>query len=344
MYGLNLLIFVVALSFAAVLTGLVRRYALRVDLLDVPNNRSSHEVATPRGGGFSIVIVFLGAVIGIYIFAYMPLEVFSSLLVGGVLVAGIGFVDDHNHVPAVWRFATQVVAATFAVLMLGGLPEVQFGGVRVDLGLAGDAIALLFTVWLINLYNFMDGIDGIAAVEAVCIVGSALFISSVSDGGFITTLFVVFVAAALGFLAWNWPPAKIFMGDVGSGFIGFILAMFAIISSSLGILPIWCWLILAGVFVIDSTITLVTRVIKGQEWYSAHKSHAYQKVSRHLNGHRPVTLAVLGINLLWLLPLAWLAAAWPASGWWLTVLAWMPIISLSLFVGAGRPETDGKAW
>ena len=107
MYGLNFLIFFIALAFAAGLPGLVRRYALRVDLLDVPNNRSSHEVATPRGGGLSIVIVFLGAVIGVYIFGYMPLEVFSSLLVGGVLVAGIGFVDDHNHLPAVWRFATQ---------------------------------------------------------------------------------------------------------------------------------------------------------------------------------------------------------------------------------------------
>lgn len=336
------LAFVSALLLTVGLTGLVRRYARRVNLFDVPNQRSSHEVATPTGGGLSIVVVFLGAVIGFYFFGHLPTDVFSSLLVGGVLVAGIGFVDDHKHMPALWRFMTQILAATFAVAVLGGMPEVQLGDTFTDLGFAGDVMALVFTVWLINLYNFMDGIDGIAAVEAVCIVGSALVISSVADSGFITTLFVVFMATAVGFLVWNWPPAKIFMGDVGSGFVGFVLAMFAVISSSLGILPIWCWLILAGVFVVDSTITLVTRVVNGEEWYSAHNSHAYQQASRRLKGHRPVTLAVLSINLLWLLPLAWFAAARPEFGWWLTMVAWIPLISLSLLLRAGRPEADAK--
>jgi len=105
-------------------------------------------------------------------------------------------------------------------------------------------------------------------------------------------------------------------------------------------LPIWCWLILAGVFVVDSTITLVTRVVNGEEWYSAHNSHAYQQASRRLKGHRPVTLAVLSINLLWLLPLAWFASARPEFGWWLTMVAWIPLISLSLLLRAGRPEAD----
>ena len=127
------------------------------------------------------------------------------------------------------------------------------------------------------------------------------------------------------------------MGDVGSGFIGFVLAMFAIISSSMGLLPIWTWLILAGVFVVDATITLITRVINGEEWYSAHNNHAYQKASRRLKSHKPVTLSVLMINILWLLPIAWFASAWPEFGWWLTVVAWVPLILLSLLLRAGRP-------
>lgn len=338
MHGPELIIFLSALLLAVVTTGLARRYALRVNLLDVPNHRSSHRVATPRGGGLSIVVVFLGAVTGLFFFGRLPADVFASLLVGGVLLAGIGFADDHNHLPAWWRFIIQVIAATFAIAMLGGLPAVQLGERLVDLGFAGDLMALVFTVWFVNLYNFMDGIDGIAAVEAVCIVGSVLLISAASGSGFMAAPLLVFMAAALGFLVWNWPPAKIFMGDAGSGFSGFVLAMFALICSSLGILPIWCWLILAGVFVVDATVTLITRAMHGEAWYAAHNNHAYQKASRRLRGHRPVTIAVIGINLLWLLPLAWYASARPEFGWWLTMVAWMPLIALSLALQAGRQE------
>jgi len=321
------------------ITSLIRIYAQRANLLDVPNQRSSHQVATPRGGGASIVIVFLAAVIWILAQGRLPTEVFYSLLVGGTLVAGIGFADDHRHVPAQWRFLVQIIAAIFAVTVLGGLPILQIGGRFVDLGLAGDLTAIIFTVWFINLYNFMDGIDGIAAVEAICIAGGALVMLSVGgNSGFAIILLVVFAAVVLGFLFWNWPPAKIFMGDVGSGFIGFVLATFALITSNQGLLPIWCWLILAGVFVVDATVTLITRVTNGEEWYSAHNNHAYQKASRRLKGHQPVTLLVLGINLLWLLPIGWYASLRPEFGWWLTVVAWTPLISLSLLLKAGHPE------
>ena len=184
----------------------------------------------------------------------------------------------------------------------------------------------------------MDGIDGIAAVEAVCITGSALVIAPIGDIGFVASLLVVVVATVLGFLVWNWPPARIFMGDVGSGFVGFVLAVLVIISTNLDILPIWCWLILAGVFVVDATITLITRMITGEQWHAAHNNHAYQKASRLLQGHRPVTLAVLAINTLWLLPVAWFSSVRPEFGWWLTVVAWMPLIILCLFLRAGHRE------
>ena len=188
MHSLDILLIITALVFSAGITGLMRIYAKRSNLLDVPNQRSSHQVATPRGGGLSIVVVFLGAVIWLYAQGRLPTDVFSSLLVGGALVAGIGFADDHRHVPAKWRFLVQIVAATFAVSNLGWLARNTVRGQSLDFGYAGDAMAIVFTVWLINLYNFMDGIDGIAAVEALCIAGSALVISSVGDGGFIAKL------------------------------------------------------------------------------------------------------------------------------------------------------------
>ncbi len=338
MHSPEIVLAIIVFVSSAVGTGLMRVYAQRRNLLDVPNQRSSHNVATPRGGGLSLVIVFLAAVAGLFFFGSLPLNISFALLAGGAIVAGVGFVDDHRHVAARWRFLAQLIAATFAVSMLGGLPEFQLGATRVDLGLAGDVAAVVFTVWLINLYNFMDGIDGIAAIEALTITGGVLVIGWGSDGGFLTVLLACFAAAAAGFLVWNWPPAKIFMGDVGSGFVGFVLATLAIFSSSFGIMPIWCWLILAGVFLVDATITLVTRVINGEEWYSAHNNHAYQKASRRLKGHRPVTVAVFTINLIWLFPVAWYACVRPDFGWWLTLVAWTPLVGLALVMKAGRPE------
>ncbi|HNP63637.1 MAG TPA: glycosyltransferase family 4 protein [Woeseiaceae bacterium] len=329
---------VAALLLSACIAGLMKVYARRAKLLDVPNERSSHQVVTARGGGLSIAVVFLGAIIWLYVFDNFPTDAFYSLLVGGVLVAGIGFVDDHRHVSAKWRILVHLFAAVFAIVILGGFPEIQFGSKFVDMGIVGDAMAILFTIWFINLYNFMDGIDGIAAVEALSICASVLLILFVGDGGYFANLLVVLGAATLGFLIWNWPPAKIFMGDVGSGFVGFILAAIAIISSIHGNLPIWCWLILAGVFVVDSTVTLFTRVMKGEKWYSAHNTHAYQKASRRLGSHRAVTLSVLVINVGWLMPIAWLASVHKESGWWLTAGAWLPLVLISLHYRAGRPD------
>lgn len=338
---IDLLLIAAAFLLGAGITGLVKIYAQRVNLLDVPNQRSSHATATPRGGGISIVLVFLGAVLALWACGELAPEAAVAFLAGGGLVAGIGFADDHSPVASRWRFLVQLIAATVAVTMLGGLPEIQFGETVADLGIVGDIAAVVFVVWFTNAFNFMDGIDGIAAGEAVFIAGAALLLSARGDSGALSLLLGVLSAASLGFLVWNWPPAKIFMGDVGSGFTGFVLAVLAMVCSSLGMLPIWCWLILAAVFVVDATITLISRMAGGEEWYSAHRNHAYQKASRRFNGHRPVTLAVLAINLFWLLPLAWFASLQPAFGWWLTVVAWMPLILLALILKAGRPEAHG---
>jgi len=326
---------------SAVITGLVRVYALRVNLLDIPNQRSSHDSSTPRGGGLSIVVVFLAAVATLWFLGSMERNLAIAFLLGGGLVAGISFVDDHGHVSAKWRFLVQIMAAAQAMYFLGGLPEVQIGNTVFNPGAIGYVLTVTCLVWFINAFNFMDGIDGIAATEAICIAGGALVLTSIGGGASVLILLATLTMACLGFLVWNWPPAKIFMGDVGSGFVGYVLALFAIISSIQGVLPIWCWLILAGVFVVDATVTLVTRVIRGEQWYAAHNSHTYQKASRRLRGHRPVTLAVLGINLVWLLPIAWLASMRPEFGWWLTLVAWMPLIALAKFLKAGHPDAAG---
>jgi Fuc2NAc and GlcNAc transferase len=334
----ELILFIGALAISAFLTGVICSYALKSGLVDTPNLRSSHERPTPRGGGLSIVVTFIALLLLLYLNTHMPKQVFYALLLGGTLIGGVGFLDDHRHIPGLYRILVHFTAACFAVYILGGFPPLQVGAHSIDLGWSGHVLTVVFLVWLTNLFNFMDGIDGIAALEAVFIVAAALIISGEASGHYMRLLEAGLVASCLGFLLWNWPPARIFMGDVGSGFLGFTLGTLAIISANLNVLPIWTWLILAGVFVVDATVTVIRRMINGEKWYAAHRSHAYQRAARRFQSHKRVTLLVSAINVGWLLPLAWLSALRPESGLWLTLLAWTPLFVTAVFLGAGRPD------
>ena len=130
------------------------------------------------------------------------------------------------------------------------------------------------------------------------------------------------------------------MGDVGSSYLGFVLAATALVACDLDITPIWPWMILGGVFIVDATVTLVRRMVRGDSWYSPHRSHAYQRLSRRLDSHLAVTLGVAAINMIWLLPLAYAAFLNPGNGWWLTLVAWTPLALTAAAVGAGRPDAN----
>ncbi len=339
----ELTLVVAALILGVVITGVVRFYALRTNLVDIPNDRSSHSTATPRGGGLSIVLVFAGVLVSVYMASMLSSTVFIVLLAATVAIAAVGFLDDHVDIAPIWRFLVQASVAAGVVIALGGMPPVDFGRAQVDLGVTGDILLVVFMVWFTNAFNFMDGIDGIAGVETTFIATSAVLLIGVSEGGAVNVLLAALAASTTGFLAWNWPPAKIFMGDVGSAFAGFILVAIALVASGQGIMPLWPWLILSSVFVVDATVTLVTRMLRGDEWHSAHRSHAYQKAARRFGSHRSVTLLVLAINVVWLLPLAFVAARKPETGWWLTCLAWTPLVIVSLLLGSGRPDKSDSA-
>lgn len=333
-------IFISAMTISIILTGLVRRYALKRGVIDTPNSRSSHKVPTPRGGGLGIVVVFLGALLGLGLFGELEAKLVLALAIGGGLMAGVGFVDDHRQVPALWRFIMQVATAVIVLVALGGLPSIQLGHRVFDLGLTGDLLAVFFMVWFTNAFNFMDGIDGIAASEAASIAaGGALLVFWAHGSSVDFALLIVIAASSLGFLVWNWPPAKIFMGDVGSAFLGFVIFAVAILSSATSSIPIWSWLILGGVFIVDASITLSTRILTKEDWVSPHKSHAYQIASRRFNSHKVVTIGVVLVNAFWLFPMAAAATLKPEIGWWLTAIAWTPIVWVSLFLGAGRKES-----
>lgn len=334
-----MIVFLVMVAVAAALmTALMRRYALRAELLDVPNIRSSHTLPTPRGGGVAIVVMVLAGLVFLWGLGALAGTLVVGLGVGGALVAGVGYLDDRGHVSARWRLLVHVSAAVFLVAVLGSLPPLPMPGFELQSGWLGLGLAVVFVVWMLNLYNFMDGIDGIAGVQAVTVSGSTALLLWFSDHGNLATLVALYGAASLGFLVWNWPPAKIFMGDAGSGFLGFSFGALAVGSFAETGFPLWAWLILLSVFLVDASVTLVRRVLRGERFYEAHRSHAYQHASRRYGAHLPVTLAVGVINLVWLLPLAYVAVLYPAWGVALLAVAWLPLIFGALRLRAGLPE------
>jgi len=325
------------LLMSGVLTGAVRGYAAK-RLLDLPNARSSHCVPTPRGGGLAVVLSFTLFSAGFHGLGQISLELFM-LVLGALPIAAIGFWDDHGHVPARWRLAVQVASASWALYWLDGLESIRFAAEIYDLGWLGPVFGLLLAVWLLNLFNFMDGIDGIAGIEAVSVSVSAYWLLAYrvppSSGG-ADVILLTLAAAAGGFLCWNWPPAKIFMGDVGSAFVGFVLAVLALNTSAEGSLSLAVWLILLGVFFVDATVTLLRRMLSGQRWYEAHRSHAYQHAARRWASHKRVSLSVLAINLGWLWPLAFAAVRWPPLEPVFLACAYIPLIALALWLEAGK--------
>lgn len=333
-----LVLMLAAFLASAVGTAVVRHYALTRSVLDIPNDRSSHTTPTPRGGGVAIVIAFLAGTVALWMVHSIRRPLALALLGAGALVALVGFIDDHRHIAARWRLLAHFAAAAWALAWLGGLPPVGSATHSLDLGLTGDVIAAIGLVWLLNLYNFMDGIDGIAGVEAVTVcVGSVVVYAASSAGASPWQAPALLAAAAFGFLLWNFPPARIFMGDAGSGFLGLALGILSLDAAHHAPQWLWIWMILLGAFIVDATITLLFRLRRGEKLYQAHRSHAYQHATQREGSHRIVTLAVAAINLLWLLPWALLVGAGRVQPGVGVAIAYAPLVWLALRYDAGQP-------
>lgn len=334
MFGLLMATFV--LSWA--LTAAVRHYALRRSVLDIPNARSSHTVPTPRGGGVAIVLSFLVALPGLVLLGSLDMSLMWALLGAGAWIATLGFLDDHGHIAARWRLLGHFAGAAWVLFWLGGMPPVEAFGGALDFGWMGYGVVAVGLVWLLNLYNFMDGIDGIASVEAICVCLGGALLYWLSDHPSLVWLPLLLALAVSGFLYWNFPPARIFMGDAGSGFLGMALGILALQAGWEMPELLWAWLILLGVFIVDATTTLLHRLLRGERIYEAHCSHAYQFAARQYGRHIPVTLTVAGLNLLWLLPLAILVTLRWVDGIVGLLLAYIPLLLLAWRFNAGALE------
>jgi Fuc2NAc and GlcNAc transferase len=345
----------VTLMLSVLLTWVLRHYALQRGLMDNPTARSSHLMATPWGGGLAFVLIFLGLLLWAGLFEPLALRgiepLAKALLIGGGLVALIGFIDDHRDLSARLRFMVHLFAVIVAIGLIG-TPVLSFGP---WLTMEGWWMGILFVpllVWLLNLYNFMDGIDAIASMQAISVLCNASLILMLNQSDLQIVIWLSLLCiGVVGFLLWNWPPAKIFMGDAASGFLGFSLGVIACFTAQHYAIDFWSWVILLGLFVVDASWTLLRRMFNGERWYQPHAKHAYQILARQrlaqfeadglsapaarAKAHRWVVIGGLLINLGWLTPLAWLASKAPGYGALLALLAYLPLLYLEWWVGAG---------
>lgn len=334
-----MLLLLLALAFISsyVITMHIRKFALCRNIVDVPNHRSAHVNPTPRGGGGAIFLTFLiFSLLSYFLFGFIESPLIIVLLCS-TLVALIGWLDDHGHVVFYQRLFIHLLAATLLVYKLGAVSQLQLGNVNVELGIAGYFITIITLIWLLNLYNFMDGINGLAGAEAVSVsLGMAILLGSVGDGSTLFFLWLIIAVASLGFLIWNFPKAKIFMGDIGSGFLGFTIGALLLLSALEQPTLLWCGFILLGVFITDATITLVKRALTKQVIYEAHSTHAYQHAARFFKSHTKVTCFVILINVFWLFPIAYIVNLGYLSGLFGLILAYIPLVYFACKFKAGQ--------
>lgn len=327
---------------------LVGRFAGPLGLLQSPNPRSSHVRPTPGGGGVGIVVGVSVAGVLAWFDGRVGAQWLAVLgLAGGLAL--VGLCDDRQPLPARWRLLAQALVCAALLWLTGpglaasGLPASGLpasGPLVPGLPVLGQALLLLGALWWLNLFNFMDGIDGIAGSQAAFMAAAAaalaLFASAAPLSGPVLGLLCV-AAASLGFLRLNWPPARVFMGDVGSLWLAFMLLALALSTTAQDLVRPAAWAVLAALFVSDASVTLARRLLTGQRWTEAHRSHAYQRLARRLGGHRPVTRLAIVINLVWLLPLAALAQMRPDWAWASVAAAYLPLLAGAAALGAGRP-------
>ncbi|XOV89444.1 MAG: glycosyl transferase [Pseudomonadota bacterium] len=306
-----------------VLSHAFRLVALRTRLLAAPDHRSAHTVATPTGAGVAFLIAFYAGLL------VAPGDL-SPVWLGPLFVGLIGLLDDIRPLSVGIRAPLFILAAVWCVFWVG-FPPLEIAGVVIDTGWLGLLFGVVSLVWLQNLYNFMDGIDGIAAMEAAFVCLAALLIGGPDPW---RPALLLLAAVSLGFLLINWPRARVFMGDVGSGFLGLSLGLLALAEAAVNV---FVWMILLGVFVTDACLTLLVRWRRGEIVHQPHNLHAYQHLARRFGASR-VLLGLLAVNTLWLLPIAFLANSFQEYALFLLVFATIPLLLAAALCGAGQTE------
>ncbi|MDN5061273.1 MraY family glycosyltransferase [Aliarcobacter butzleri] len=284
------MIYIILLLISFLLTYFIKNYMIKKSLIATVNERSSHSVPTPHGGGIAISITwFIGL---FYLFFTNQIEQnFFYALLCGIVISIVSFFDDIYELSPKLRLIIQAIVAIGGLYFLGGFETLTFGIFDIQNSIFTNIFAFFMIIWFINLYNFLDGINGYAGSEAVflAVAGFILF------GG---NHFLVLAVAILGFLYWNWNKAKIFMGDVGSTLLGYNVAIFTIYYANQEPTNFWIWIILFSVYWFDATLTLIRRKLNKEKLSQAHKKHAYQRLTQARWSHYKVTNYSIVLNIL----------------------------------------------
>lgn len=283
------MIYLILLIIAFLSTYFIKNYAIKKSLLAHINERSSHTVPTPHGGGIAIAITWFIGLVYLYTTHQIEDKLFYALLVG-FAISIVSFFDDIYELSPKLRLMVQSVVALSGLYMLGGLQFIDVGFFVVNNAVLTNVFAFFLIVWYVNLTNFIDGINGYVGSEFVFLSLSGLLLF----GG---AHFIVLAVSVLGFLFWNWNKAKIFMGDVGSTLLGYNIAIFTLYYTNRDPNSLWVWIVLFGLFWFDATLTLIRRKLNGEKLSVAHKKHAYQRLTQVGWSHYKVTNYSIGINI-----------------------------------------------
>lgn len=273
-----------------ILTYIVKWVAQKKMLIDIPNERSSHNTPTPRGGGMAIAITWFLGITYLYFLNQINANLYYALL-SGILISGVSFLDDIYTLKSFPRILVQSISTLIALYFIGGLKVIDFGFFSTENIILLNVVAFIGIIWFTNLFNFIDGIDGYSSTGAIVIALTLFFF--VKD-----TLLLVLALSVLGFLPWNWQKAKIFMGDIGSTLLGFTIAVLIINYNNTEQFSIINGLIITSLFWFDATVTLISRFLNKEKLNQAHRKHAYQRIVQAGFSHQKTVLLAIFINLL----------------------------------------------
>jgi len=299
-------------------------YAMKNQILALPGKRTLHENDTPRGGGIIFSLLFIFSIGVLFLLDIFSSKVIIVLGVGGLVATLFGFFDDIYDIEAKKKLVIQIIISWLSLFMIDGW---LFTNVAWFPSFIIIPFSILVFVWMLNAYNFMDGIDGLAASGAFFGSGVLALIMIINNGPLELLFLSILLMSCIGsFLVFNWPPATIFMGDSGSIFLGYIFGVLIIYTTVNNLVSIWTWFIIFGYFFADTSVTMITRLIFVKKWYFPHRSHAYQNLSRITNSHLKITGSILIYNLLWILPLSIWSVMDPNKAVFALLLAIIPSV------------------
>ena len=327
----NYILFLITVILSVSGVVVYKKIATHYGILANPNFRNLHTRPIPVGGGIVFSFVFVFSLFFLWWLNQISDDLFWALAVGGVLTALFGFLDDLKDIRASIKLVAQFFLSGWLLFWVDGGPLLSIDWIPV---LVAIPVTALFLVWMINAYNFVDGIDGMAVSGAVFVSGAIAFVLLLSNGNSeFFLVFVLFLASTSTFLFFNWPPASIFMGDSGSAFLGYIFGSLILFTVMSGDISIWTWLIVFGYFFADTTVTQLMRIILVKKWYLPHRSHAYQNLARISGSHLKVTGAVVLYNVTWILPLTIWSVMKPEMALFAVVLAIAPSLVFAFKYG-----------